>query len=459
MADSNSPNEPPLPAAPPRRPHLLAAAAFYALLVTYGSLVPLDFQPMPGGRVARRVDEVLHQRLEFRSRSDLLVNFMLTVPLGFLLMAGICADRGRSVALWAAPGVVLACVLFAAGVEFLQLYFPPRFSSLTDVVAQGLGSCVGVGAWAVCGRAAIDGCRRLTKISTVQGLAGLLLPGYVVLLILMHLAPFDLMTGPKEAAAKWLAGRIRLIPFQTICEAPADGLDKTLINFAYFLPVGFLWGLGPIRQRPRKTRIVHAAAAGLLAAGAIEALQLMVFSRSFDATDILTGVLATVAGAEATAAFCRPRDHAAAWPVRIFLAVATLAWLVALANDCWRPYDFSFDSSALASRFRRIEWLPLADLHHGNDLQAILHLFDRILLFLVLGALCTLGLRAGLGRRAGMKVVATVFIAAFVLEAGQLFLASRHFAISDVLVAVLGGWMGYTLVATLMKLANAPGTV
>ena len=60
--------------------------------------------------VGWRVDEVLHERLDFRSRSDLLVNVMLAIPLSFLLMAGFCADRSRTAALLAAPGVVLACV-------------------------------------------------------------------------------------------------------------------------------------------------------------------------------------------------------------------------------------------------------------------------------------------------------------------------------------------------------------
>ena len=458
MADSRPvPGDPPISSVPLRRPHLLALAAAYALLVTYGSLVPLDFHPMPFGRIAKRVDEVAHQRLEFRSRSDLLVNVMLAIPLSFLLMAGFCADRSRRAALFAAPGVVLACVLFATSTEFLQLFFPPRVSSLTDIASQGFGSCIGVLAWAFRGQATIDWCRRLTKANTAAGLAGLLLPSYLVLLILMHIAPFDLITRPKEAAAKWRAGRIHFIPFQTCYENPIEGLDKTLINFAYFLPVGLLWGLGPIRQKPRRLQVLHTAAMGLLAAGSVEVLQLMVFSRTFEATDILTGLLAVLAGAEATAAFFQPHDRSATSRSRVFLGLAILVWLAALMNDYWRPYDFSFDSGLFASRLHRIEWLPFADSHHGNDFQAILHLLDRVLLFLVLGALCTLGSRTGLGRAARLKVIAAVFVAASVLETGQLFLASRHFGITDILFAVLGGWLGYFLVATLTKLANPPG--
>jgi glycopeptide antibiotics resistance protein len=457
MADSRPvPSDPLLSTAPPRRPHLLVLAVAYGLLVTYGSLVPFDYQPMPFGHVVKRVDEVMHQKLQLRSRSDLLVNVTLAIPLSFLLMAGFCADRSRTVAL-AAPGVVLACVLFAAGTEFLQLFFPPRVSSLTDIVSQGVGSCIGVLVWAVRGQAIVDWCRRLAKVNTAAGLAGLLWPSYVILLIVMHMAPFDLITRPKEAAAKWRAGRIHVIPFQTCCENPIEGLDKTLINFAYFLPAGLLWGLGPTRQKPRKVQLLHAAAAGLLVAASVEALQLVVYSRSFDATDILTGLLATVVGAEATAAFCQPRDRAATPRSRVFLGVAILVWLVALTNNYWRPFDFSFDSGVFAGRLHRVEWLPFADAHHGNDFQAMLHLLDRVLLFLVLGALCTLGSRTGLGRVTRRKVVATVFVVATILETGQLFLASRHFGITDILFAVAGGWLGYSLVAVLTKLANPQG--
>jgi glycopeptide antibiotics resistance protein len=459
MADSRSTlGDSPLSSVLPRRPHLFALAAVYALIVTYGSLVPLDFQAMPFGRVVQRVDEVVHQRLEFRSRSDLLVNIASAIPLGFLLMAGLCADRSRAAALLAAPVVVPACLLFAAGVEFMQLFLPPRVASLTDIASQGVGSCFGVLAWALGGQATIDWCRRVWKANTAPGLARLLLPGYVVLLVLMHMAPFDLMTRPKEAAVKWRLGHIHVVPFQTFYESPIEGLDKTLINFAYFLPVGLLWGLGPHRQKPRGLRVLRAAAAGLLVAGSMEALQLIVISRNFDTTDILTGLLAAVVGAEATAAYCPPHDRPATGRSRVVLGLAILFWLVALMNDYWRPFDFSFDSGRLASGFHRIEWLPLADSHHGDDLQAILHLFDKALLFLVLGALCTLSFADALGRRTGRKVVAAVFVAASILEAGQLFVPTRHFGVTDILVAVSGGWLGYFLVATLTRLANSPGT-
>jgi glycopeptide antibiotics resistance protein len=450
--------DPSISSTPLRRPRLLALAAVYALLMTYGCLVPLDFQPMPCERIAKRVSEVLYQRVEFRSRSDLLVNVTLGVPLSFLLMAGLCADRSRKVALFAAPAVVVACVSFTAGMEFLQLFFPPRVSSLTDIASQGVGSCIGVLAWAFRGQVAIDWCRRLKKANTAPGLAGSLLPSYMILLILMHVAPFDLITRPKEVVTKWRAGRIRLIPFRTFYENPIEGLDKTLINFAYFLPVGLLWGLGSIRQKPRRLRLLRAAAAGLLAAGSVEALQLMVFSRDFEATDILAGLLATVVGAEAAVAFYRPQNRSTSWRSRVLLGLAILVWLVALMNDYWRPFDFSFDSDRLASHLHRIEWLPLADSHHGNDVQAISHLFDKVLLFLVLGVLCTMGLSNGLGRLTRLKVLAVIFLAALILEAGQLFLATRHFGITDILLAVAGGWLGYSLVATLTQLAHSAET-
>jgi glycopeptide antibiotics resistance protein len=449
--------DPPTSAALPQRPHLFALAALYALLVMYGSLVPLDFQPMSGDHVAKLIHEVLHQPLVFRSRSDLLVNVMLAIPLSLLLAAGLCADRSRNAALLAGPAVVLACVLFAAGVEFLQLFFPPRVSSLTDVASQGFGSCIGVLAWLVCGQAAIDWCRRVKTTNTAPGLAGLLLPSYVVLLIIMHVAPFDLITRPKEVAVKWRAGRIRPIPFQAFYENPIEGLDKALINFAYFLPVGVLWGLGPVRQRPRRAQLLRAAGVGLLAAGSVETLQLMVFSRSFETTDIVTGLLATVIGAEAAAAFCRARDRSATSRSRVFFAVAILLWLAALMNDYWRPFDFSFDSGGLLSRLRQIEWVPLADSHHGNDFQAILHLFDKVLLFLVLGVLFTLASANSRRRLAGLKVIAATFLAALILETGQLFLANRHFGITDIAFAVFGGWLGYSLVTTLTRLAGASG--
>jgi VanZ family protein len=312
---------------PPRRPHLFALAAIYALLVVYGSLAPLAFQPMPGNRIAQRLEKVSHEKLSFHVHSDLLVNVMLAIPLSFLLMAGLCVDRRRAAALLAAPCVVLACVAFAAVVEFLQLFFPPRVTSLNDIVSQGLGSCIGVLFWTIRGQATIALCRRLTTVSTSPGLARLLLPSYLLLLVFLQIAPFDLMTRPKELAAKWRAGRIHPIPFQTFCEDPVVGLENALVDSAYFLPVGLFCGLGSIRHEPRRHQLLHAAAVGLCAAGVVESLQLMIFSRTFDATDILTGTTATMVGAGAAAVFCRPHDRPPTGRSRAFLALAILLWL------------------------------------------------------------------------------------------------------------------------------------
>lgn len=444
----------PTVSSPPRRPHLLGLAAVYALIVIYGSLVPLEFQGMPYKQIVQRVDEVVHQQVELRSRSDLLVNAALAMPLSFLLMAALCADRSRVVALFAAVAVVPMCVLFAACVEFMQLFFPPRVSSLTDVVSQGIGSCAGVLGWVICGQAIINWCRRIWQANTAPGLARLLLPGYLILLIGLHMAPFDVITRPKEVAVKWRAGRIHVVPFQTFYENPIEGLDKTLINFTYFLPVGLLWGLGPVRQKPRRIRVLHAAATGLLVAGAVEALQLIVFSRHFEATDICSGTLATIVGAEATAALCPRPDRPAVDRSRLLFLAAIAIWFVALMNDYWRPFNFSFDSDRIFGTLHRIEWAPLADAHHGNDVYAILNLLDKFLVFMVLGAMCTLCCAGELKRGTAVKVITGVLLAAAILEAGKLFVPSRHFGITSILVATLGGWLGYFVIATLARFSN-----
>ena len=128
----------------------------------------------------------------------------------------------------------------------------------------------------------------------------------------MHMAPFDLITRPKEVVAKWRAGRIHLIPFQTVYAKPIEGLDKALINLRISLPVGLLWGLGPVRKEPRRLQILHAAAVGL-ADGRFrgECSNSWSSPAIFEATDIVTGLLATVIGAEASAAFYKASDRSA----------------------------------------------------------------------------------------------------------------------------------------------------
>ena len=85
-----------------------AATLAYLAFVVYGSLVPLDFRPIPLDQAWLSFQQVPFLSLGVGSRADWVANGVLYVPLGFLLETANhryeCAFyRGRLRHYWAMP--------------------------------------------------------------------------------------------------------------------------------------------------------------------------------------------------------------------------------------------------------------------------------------------------------------------------------------------------------------------
>ena len=103
---------------PPNQLHYAVLALLFAAFTVYGSVTPLHLHPMPFTEAAERFREVLDQPIAIKSRSDWLANFLLLLPLGFLLMGALCCDSPRQLAGLVVPLVLIACIALAVFVEF-----------------------------------------------------------------------------------------------------------------------------------------------------------------------------------------------------------------------------------------------------------------------------------------------------------------------------------------------------
>jgi hypothetical protein len=117
----------------------------YAAFVIYGSLVPLDFRPFPLDEALRRFVDIPFLTLGAGSRADWIASGVLYFPLGALTALALLGWLARL------PGLAMGlawvfCAALAVGVEFLQLFFPPRTVSLNDLLAEWIGAALGVGA-------------------------------------------------------------------------------------------------------------------------------------------------------------------------------------------------------------------------------------------------------------------------------------------------------------------------
>jgi glycopeptide antibiotics resistance protein len=186
-------------------------------------------------------------------------------------------------------------------------------------------------------------------------------------------------------------------------------------------------------------------------------MKLLVVSRSVDATTIVTGSLAVLAGwalaltlrqRRIAAGLSGQERHQAPSPPQRVLGLLLLAWLAAALFLAWQPFDF-MPNAPLTERLRHVPLVPFVDYYQGNYWNSFDQFVHKTLLFAPLGALVALTLRRASPRQTGILVVAAAAIVATVLEAGQLFLPTRYASITDIIVETGGAWVGQLAVVGL----------
>lgn len=172
----------------------------YVFFVVYGSLVPLDYRPMPLDRAWALFQQTRMFDLGVESRADWIANGVLYVPLSFLGVRMLLArfPASATIPLHLLMGVF--SIGLAVCVEFTQIFFPPRSVSLNDLLAESIGTVVGLilaahhGAW-------FD--RLLTELfGDRRRLARHLLEAYLIGYIAFSLFPYDVLLSAQELHQK-----------------------------------------------------------------------------------------------------------------------------------------------------------------------------------------------------------------------------------------------------------------
>jgi len=219
----------------------------WALFIVYGSLVPLEFQPLSLATAWQRLVEAPMLQIGVQGRADWVANGVLYFPFGLLgcvVLRGAGSSAAR--ALFAALAAWLLALLLAVGVEFTQAFFPPRTVSRNDLIAEALGALAG----AVAGLAAAP---LLQRVATEGGpfLRRHWGPAYAVAFVAMVLFPYDLLLNAGEWANKltgpnvawWLARG----------DPPAGALmvlAKVVVEALTAVPLGAWWAATRVPARP-----------------------------------------------------------------------------------------------------------------------------------------------------------------------------------------------------------------
>ena len=397
----------------PANNFLLLAATASIAATTYGSLVPLNYVPLPWDETLRRAREIPWYTLGLGSRADWVANGAVYFPCSLLLTAALSLHRGPVIRGCAAISAGIFLSSWAIGVEVTQLWFPGRTVSQNDILSEIIGSCVGALTWCCF---APDVRQKLSELREVRGnsLLGSLTQLYTVAILGYGLAPFDLVLSPSEFQTKIDVGRFGW--------GWSDGKAMAL-SFFLFVPVGIGIGL----KRPSFLRGLVIAAAY---STTYEILQIPVFSRTSAVSHALGACLGGIVGI------------ALAKHVTTIIGERRMSTLVPLG---YMPlvtaiYLYPFQTTRTqewGQRFREIWRTPFSAHYFGTEFQTLNNLIARMLLFGTGGALLYLSGR--LGRR--VVFIGVLFCPA-TTELAQFLFESKFADCADATINVIAAFSG-----------------
>lgn len=425
------------------RKWLLLAACAYSVFAVYGSLVPLVFKPIPFDQALQRFQDIPYLQLGIASRADWVANILLFIPLSFL-WSGVAWPTQGVFRRLVTGGIVLsmACAL-SVSIEFVQQFFPQRTVSLNDIIAETVGATIGVVSWTLFGPATLRWFHALALVKGTANVAARLLLAYLLVLVGYNVMPLDLTISPVEIYHKWREGKVILIPFSRPYADSAQHAYDLLTDIAIWAPAAVLWQLAYQKSRLHTWKMVVAAAA------TIELLQLCVYSRVSDTSDVITAALGAAIGLTAERSM-RPADPLR--PVEATAGVlpwvlASAGWMAVLAAVFWYPFDLNLDSTFLRERLAGLQKVPFEAYYFGTEFRAVTEVLRKSLFLAPLGFLYyRLGRQLPVSWPRGLVHGSLlVLIAAVVtsIEVVQIALPGKNADLTDGVLEFLGGALGY----------------
>jgi glycopeptide antibiotics resistance protein len=274
-----------------------------------------------------------------------------------------------------------------------------------------------------------------------------LLNAYLLVLFVFNVLPLDLTFNPVELFHKWSDGRVFLMPFAGLKGGWSGAVYQTLTDILVWVPAGLLWALRPGSNV--KGVVLH----GLLAGAVIEALQLFVYTRVTDVTDIL------MAGVGAWVGWLVAKRTAVALPridrllERRWLAV-WLIWAVMTLGVFWFPFNFVLPGLNTAAAVDAFTRLPFTTYYFGTEYHAINELLRKMGFFLPGGLWLGLAVcrASGPTRRTAWVLIGLLAIS---VEVGQLALPGKTSVLTDVFLEFGGGVLGYVMAVWIGSAAAA----
>ncbi len=435
----------------------LLAAGGYLLFVVYGSLVPLNFTPLPWETAWRDFLATPYLALGVGSRADWIANILLYIPLAYLLAAGL-AMPGKSHSIRGLPAIAvfLACATLAVGIEFTQLYFPPRTVSLNDLIAEIIGAALGIALFGIWGGS-------LARLATEVKRGGMtairaMLVLYVLAYLTLSLFPYDFFVSIEELSKKFGSRSYGWIVAPLACGRLPVCLGKLAVEIIAAIPFGLLVGvsIGRTTRRAYATAMWTGLAVGLV----VEVAQVFIASGVSQGASLLTRAAGAMIGVGLYRSARRQWLLAVQPYMMPLLLLACLPYLVALmwVNGWFRATWVGLTQAAAG--LDQVHWLPFYYHYFTTETRALVSLMACIAMyspvgigFGLLGREC--GRRDGGGSAMTASIIAAVL--AGIIETGKLFVPGQHPDPTNVLIGAVAAAAGHRLTQQLCEWMSMAG--
>ena len=441
---------------PPVRRLLSRVALGYTVFVIYGSLVPLHFQRHPLQEAWQDFQHIPYLELGIGSRADWVANILLFVPLAFFWLGVLWPKRSIIGQVFVSMVVLAAALALSIGIEFTQIFFPPRTVSLNDIIAECIGAAIGIALWWTSGRGLAHWLAGWSRAHAAESTAGRLLHIYLFLVFGYNVMPLDLTISVVEIYHKWQQGKVLLVPFSAVYDSRVHMVYALLADVAIWIPAAYLWKISS--RRSAGTVVLYIVACAAL----IEFLQLFVFSRVTSTTDVLAAACGGTMGV-LMARWLHPGrieavdidNRSGIGPTLLWL-LSLMVWLGVLMAVFWYPFDFNTEWGFVHERLATLQRVPLEAYYYGTEFRAVTEVFHKTGFFFPLGALLALG-AGGIRRRWAVPVILLHALSAVIvagvaagIELGQFFLPGKNADPTDWVLESLGGVAGYVCMRILL---------
>ncbi|NOQ14288.1 MAG: hypothetical protein GQ583_07425 [Methyloprofundus sp.] len=411
----------------------------YTLFIIYGSLVPLNYRFIPFAEALLSFQQIRYLDLGAASRADWISNIVLYVPLSFSLAAYFLNKLKSPFQSFFITALILAYSLtLAVTIEFYQQYFPPRTVSQNDLIAETIGSVIGLILWFGHGK-------HLQKLNTyiLQGGKNALLAS-AILYTLGYLAlsffPYDFVTSFQELQDKFTHGSDAIF-ISSSCGGFLLCSTRLAVEIIITLPLGLLLA-ALLRGHPNRRASVMII--GFMIGVFIEIIQLFIFSGIAQGISIFTRIIGFGTGELIYKKFNTLKQLFTTVDFRKYLIIAFIPYILLLAP--LNGWGFSSQSLtfSIAENFDEINWLPFYYHYYTSEAVALTSLLSIFAMYLPIGLGVWLWHYNKEKSTHKLMAVLLALSLCLVMETGKLFFVGKHPDPTNLIISFASAFITYS---------------